>query len=207
MLNISFSKNSEGLLIPFEQGKSLANFNDPRGEALNWIYSLGACSIKHIVVVGLGAGFHVSALYDFDPTVKITVVESRRDLIPIFYSQFPELNGKIEILVASTEEDLLQSDLYKQLVSDRAFVLSYENCWGHQANLFNQFFASLTGRSLEAVKFHLEELGLDMKSYSLDLTLKNNQLLSIKELLPVFETSRLRETQKNLFRVLGELVK
>lgn len=203
MSMITFSENHESTLIPFEEGQALASLRDPRSEALKWVYSLGAFPSQHIVVIGLGAGFHISALADLDPSVQITVVDCRESLIPVFKSQFPDLADRINILIADNVQELMKSDLYKDVVHDRAYVLSFRECWGKQVQKFSQFFAHLTGRSADGVRYHFEEFGMNMKA----LYLEQNSLLSIKDVLPVVEASVMSEDKKQLFRVLGELVK
>ncbi|HWU44222.1 MAG TPA: hypothetical protein VN132_12310, partial [Bdellovibrio sp.] len=181
MSQITFSENHESSLIAFDEGQALASLQDPRAEALKWVYSLGAFPSNHVVIVGLGSGFHVSALADLDADVRITVVDSRSALVPVFRSQFPELTDRVNILIAENTQDLLKSDLYGDIVKDRAYVLSFRECWGTQMNLFSDFFAHLTGRAPEAVKYHFQEFEINMKA----LYFKNDQLLSIKDILPV----------------------
>jgi len=205
MTTISFSENHESKFVAFEEGKTLASLRDPHGEALKWVYSLGAFPTKHVVVVGLGSGFHVSALADLDPNLKITVVDSREPLVSVFKSQFPELKDRVHVLIASNKDDLMSSQLFHEVILDRAFVLSFRECWGMQAALFSEFFAHLTGRSVDSVKIHLEDFGINMKALYLDSD--SAKLLSIKDVLPVIEASVLAEQKKQLFRALGELVK
>jgi hypothetical protein len=200
---ITFSENHESSLISFEAGTALANVNTPREEALKWTYSLGPIPSSHVVIVGLGSGFHVEALADMDQDIKITVVESRDSLLPVFRSQFPELADRVEIVIADNVQDLMKNDIYASVVADRAYVVSFRECWGEQTQLFAEFFGHLTGRSVEAVKYHLDDLQMNMKS----LYFQNTNLLSIKDILPVVESSQVAEEKKQIFRMLGELVK
>ncbi len=200
---ITFSENHESSLVAFEEGQALASLRDPRGEGLKWAYSLGVLPAEHVVVVGLGAGFHVAALADVDPDVRITVIESRESLIPVFRSQFPDLEDRVEIRVVQTAQDLFKSELFQEVLNHRSFVLSFHECWGAQAQFFTECFAHLTGRSVESVRYHFEEFGINMKA----LYLQPNQLLSINDVIPVIEASAMPETNKQIFRVLGELVK
>lgn len=203
MSKITFSENHESLLISFEEGQALASMQDPHAEALKWVYSLGAFPSQHVVIAGLGSGFHISALADLDPTVQITVVDSREALIPVFKSQFPELAKRVNILISENIQDLMKSDLYAEVVRDRAYVISFRECWGSQMNLFSEFFAHLTGRTAESVRFHFAEMGINLKA----LYFQNDNLLSIKDVLPAVEASLMAENKKQIFRVLGELVK
>ncbi|MBO9666597.1 MAG: hypothetical protein J7501_07260 [Bdellovibrio sp.] len=203
MAMVTFSENHESSLISFEEGQALASLRDPRGEALKWTYSLGPIPSSHVVIIGLGSGFHVEALADLDPSIKITVVDSRDALVPVFRSQFPEIADRIELVIAENVQDLMKSDVYADVIANRAYVLSFRECWGNQVNLFSEFFGHLTGRSADAVKYHFEELGINMKA----LYFQSSNLLSIRDVLPVVEASQAQEGQKQIFRALGELVK
>lgn len=203
MAMITFSENHESALVAFEEGHALASLRDPRGEGLKWAYSLGVIPSEHVVVAGLGAGFHIAALADVDAQLKITVVESRESLIPVFRSQFPELAERVEVVVVQNVSDLFKTDLYQEIIHNRPYVLSFKECWGAQSSFFAELFAHMTGRSVESVKYHFEEFSINMKA----LYFNSKQLLSIKDVLPVVEASVMPENKKQIFRVLGELVK
>ncbi|WP_413559863.1 hypothetical protein [Bdellovibrio sp. HCB209] len=200
---ITFSENHESSLVAFEEGTELASVQSPRQEALKWTYSLGPVPSSHVVIVGLGSGFHVEALADMDQDIQITVVDSRDALVPVFRSQFPELADRVNVVIADNVQDLMKNDIYASVVADRAYVVSFREAWGQQTQLFSQFFGHLTGRSVEAVRYHLEDLQMNMKS----LYFQNTTLLSIKDILPVVESSQVAEEKKQIFRMLGELVK
>lgn len=203
MSMITFSENHEASLIAFEAGGPLASLSDPCGEGLKWAYSLGPIPTSHVVIIGLGSGFHVAALADLDPNLRITVVESRESLIPVFRSQFPETAGRIDIVVAQEERDIFKAEFFQDVKAQRSYVLSFRECWGNQAVFFSDVFAHLTGRSLESVRYHFDEFGINMKA----LYFQPNKLLSIKDVIPVVEASAMPENRKQIFRVLGELVK
>ncbi|WP_413577008.1 hypothetical protein ACLVWU_02580 [Bdellovibrio sp. HCB290] len=204
MSMITFSENQDSSLIAFEAGAALASLTQPREEALKWTYSLGPIPSAHVVIIGLGSGFQVEALADMDPNVQITVVDSRDSLVPVFRSQFPELAERVQIVIADSVQDLMKNDVYADVVANRAYVVSFRESWGQQLNLFAEFFGHLTGRTVEAVKYHLEDLQMNMKSLYFQ---NNNSLLSIKDILPVVEASQVAEEKKQIFRMLGELVK
>ncbi|UOE99862.1 hypothetical protein [Bdellovibrio reynosensis] len=203
MSSITFSENHESSFIAYDDGQPLACLRDPRAEGLKWAYSLGPMPANHVVIVGLGSGFHVAALADIDAEVQITVVESRESLITVFRSQFPDLKDRVNIVVAQNTEDIFKTDFYQEVVDHRAYVLSFRECWGPRTEFFSQMFAHLTGRTLEAVKYHFQEFGINMKA----LYLQPDHLLSIKDVLPVVESSNMDDNKKKIFRVLGELVK
>lgn len=203
MSMITFSENHESSLVAYEEGRSLASLQDPQGEALRWVYSLGVLPSQHVVVVGLGSGFHVAAMADIDPNVRITVVESRESLIQVFRSQFADIADRVEIIVAQSSRELRNSELFENVLQNRAYVVSFRECWASQEILFTEFFAHLTGRSLDSVRYHLGELGINMKA----LYLEPSGLHSLTEVMPVIEAAAFDESKKQIFRALGELVK
>lgn len=203
MSMITFSENHESCLVPYENSLPLASLRDPREEGLKWAYSLGALPAEHVVIMGLGAGFHVAALADVDPGLRITVIESRESLIPVFRAQFPELAERIEICIVQSGDELFKKDVFQDVLSGRVFVLSFQECWGQQAELFAELFAHLTGRSVDSIRYHFEDFGINMKA----LYFPQNHLLSLRDVMPVVEASTMNENKKQLFRVLDELVK
>lgn len=203
MSMITFSENHESSLVAFEAGVELASLRDPRGEGLKWVYSLGVIPSQHVVVVGLGSGFHIAALADLDENLKITVIESRESLIPVFRSQFPEISERIEIVIVQAAQDIFKTDVFQEVISGQPYVLSFRECWGQQGNLFSELFAHLTGRSADSVRYHFDEFGINMKA----LYFHPKQMLSVKDVIPVVEASVMAENQKQIFRLLGELVK
>jgi hypothetical protein len=200
---ITFSENHQSALISFEEGQALASVNDPHAEGLRWAYGLGALPSKHVVIVGLGSGFHVAALAEIDPQLKIYVIDSRETLVPIFRSQFADIADRVEVIIASSEKDLRNSDAFEEIVHNRAYVLSFQECWGERKENFSTLFAHLTGRSVESLRFHFEELGMNVKALHFD----HNRLLSIKDISGFVESSNLNDSKKQIFRTLNELVK
>lgn len=200
---VTFSENHESCLIAFENTEPLCSLRDPREEGLKWVYSLGPIPTTHVVIVGLGSGFHVSALSELDPELKITVVESRESLIPVFRAQFPELKERVEIVVIKDATDILRSDLLQEVIQERSYILSFRECWGGQIALFSHVFSHLTGRSVDSLKYHFDDFGVNIKA----LYLKPKNLLSIKDLMPIVEAAPLQPEQKQIFRILDELVK
>lgn len=203
MSMITFSENHESSLVAFEEGKPLASLSNPRGEALKWAYSLGAIPTSHVIVVGLGSGFHIAALAELDPGLRITVIESRESLVPVFTSQFSEIMDRVEVVIIQDERALFSADVFQEQKSRRSYVLSFNECWGNQTAFFTKVFAHFTGRSEESIRYHFEEFGINMKA----LYFQSNQLLSINDIVPVVEASVMPENKKQIFRVLNELVK
>ncbi len=200
---ISFSENNEFDLIAYENGQPLAATQDPRSEALKWVYSLGHLPTQSIVIIGLGSGFHVAALAELDPTLEITVIETRASLIPIFRSKFADISDRVQITIVDQPSEIFKTDAYADVLARKSFVLSFRECWGARTETFTELFAHMVGRSVDSVQYHLQEMGMNMKS----LFFNRSALLSIKDILPAVEASSVNEEYKQRFRVLGELVR
>lgn len=203
MSMVTFSENQASQLISYEAGEALVSLQDPQGQGLKWVYSLGSMPTDQIIVVGLGSGFHIAALADFDPQIKITVVDNRDALFRVFESQFPELEGRVKLVSLQRADDIFKTELFEELPQRVPYVVSFMECWGQQSEFFNEVFAHLSGRSLESLQYHFREFGINIKA----AFLKSQNLVSLKDLYEVLEKSKMPEEKKQIFRVLNELVK
>lgn len=203
MSAVTFSENHDSRLIPYEAGEPLVSLQDPQGQGLKWVYSLGSLPTDHVIVVGLGSGFHVAALADFDPQLKITVIDNREALFRVFESQFPELEGRVRLISLQHAREIFKTELFEELPRTVPYVVSFVECWGQQSEFFHEVFAHVSGRSLESIQYHFKEFGINIKA----AFLKNHDLLSLKDLHAVIESSKMPENKKQIFRVLNELVK
>jgi len=131
------------------------------------------------------------------------VVDSRSSLTSIFRAQFKDLADRVEIVTVTDCEDLFKSDFYRDLLQSKPYVLSFRECWGEQVEFFAEIFAHLTGRSSDSVRYHLEDLGINMKGVYFD----SSKLTSIKDILGTVDTVQASEKHKQLFMTLGELIK
>lgn len=200
---ISFSENTEKNMIAFEEGLALCDIRDPQQQALKWVYSLGSFPSSSVVVVGLGSGFHVAALADLDPHLKITVIETRLSLLRMFQTQFPELQEQVEVILVQEPHDIFKTHFFQEILATKPYVLSFQECWGHGKGAFTQLFAHLTGRSAASVQYHFEELEINVKALG-GITAS---LHSLKDMMPAVLGSSLSEVDKLAFRTLGEMVK
>jgi hypothetical protein len=203
MSHVTFSENHHGQMIAFEDGVALCSFRDPQSEGLKWSYSLGHVPSKKIIIVGLGSGFHVAALADVYPELDITVLETRVSLLTMFRSQFPDLLNKVNVQIVDTPSDVLKSSFIAEILLEKPYVVSFRECWGNETEKFSTIFSHATGRSLDSLKYHFVEFGIDIKS----MGSAKKELLSIKDVLPNCENSSMREQDQLAMRVLGELVK
>lgn len=161
---ISYSENSERLLIPFDGDKALADFNQPFAQGLKWAYGLGKIGSEELVVLGLGGGFHIAALLDTHPGVKLTVIEFRSSLVNRFKHQFSEYLDRVEICELQTVEDLKGGLHFLKDPTSESLVLSFQECWGENYGQFLEVFSQLSGKTQDYLNYHIRELEVTVKA-------------------------------------------
>ena len=207
MNTISFSENAEGYLLPLEGKVALCDLQDPAGQAEKWVSEQNMSISNEIVVLGLGAGFHVRALQEAHPGLKIHIVECRDQLAPIYRKQ---IQSTIENYSCFHNlEELLSSELFERTITKSLPVYFFRPCWGMQQDLFYSIWKNLTGRSVYAIARHFANLGLEIDDTTL-ATLKTSEApLTIKDATDIIiksDTPKARE-QRSYFEALKELVK
>lgn len=155
---VVFSENTQGLLIPSQNGKNLCDFRDPQVEALKWVYSLGNIQDSHLIVLGLGGGHHIDALLQVYPKLNITVLESRDSLLQIFKTQYTDLADKVEVRIVDRDSDI------SNFMGLKATVVSFIACWCDETETYISILSELSGRSEVFLKYQICEMGLETKS-------------------------------------------
>ncbi|RYZ91821.1 MAG: hypothetical protein EOP06_06065 [Proteobacteria bacterium] len=207
MTNISFSENSEGYLIPLEDGKSLCDVADPTAQAEAWVNEQNLTIANEIVVLGLGAGFHIQQLQEAHPYLKIHVVECRDQLAPIYRKQ---IQSQLENYSCFHNlEELFASDVFEVTMRKSLPVYFLRQSWGSQEETFFSFWKSLTGRSAYSMARHFANLGLEVDDESLSLLKNTDRPLTIKDATDIIIQSKgpKAQEQRNYFEALRELVK
>ena len=207
MNTISFSENLEGYLLPHEGTIALCSLTDPSGEAERWASEQNMSISNEIVVLGLGAGFHIRSLQEAHPGLKIHVVECRDQLAPIYRKQIQ--SALVNYTCFHNLEELLDSELFERTMTRSLPVYFFRACWGLQEDLFYSLWKNLTGRSVYAIVRHFANLGLEIDDSSL-ATLKSSDVpLTIKDAAEIIINSQSPEAQqqRSYFEALKELIK
>lgn len=207
MNSITFSENSEGYLIPFENNQALCDFANPLAEAESWVQAQDFSISNEIVLLGLGAGFHFKALTETHPHLKIHVVECRDQLLPIFRSQ---VQSQIENYSCFHNLDaLLESDLFEKTVMKSLPVYFMKSTWGVEEDLFYSLWKNLTGRSVYAIARHFANLGVEIDEGTLTSLKKSEKPLTIREATDIMLQSESEKAKENrgYFETLRELIR
>lgn len=204
---ISFSENSEGYLIPLEDGKSLCSFQNPVEEAEKWVQEQDFTISNEIVILGLGAGFHVRALQQAHPYLKIHIIEVRDSLLSIYKRQ---IQSRLEHYSCFQNlESLLNSEIFDTVILKSLPVYFLRTSWGSQEDLFYSLWKNLTGRSVYAIAKHFANLGVEIDDGILDSLKKSEKPLTIKEatdLIIQCQSQKAKE-YRGYFETLKELLR
>lgn len=207
MNTLSFSENKEGYLIPFENSAALCDFENPHDEAQAWVAQQDFSNFTEIIVLGLGAGFHLTAIREAHPHLKIHVVECRDQLRPIFRNQLQSALDNYHNF--HSLESLLESDFFDKAIAKSLPVFFFRKSWGAQEDLFYSLWKNLTGRSVYAIARHFANLGIEIDDSTM-LNLKQTETpLTIKDATEIViksETSTAK-TSRNYFEALKELLR
>lgn len=204
---ITFSENTEGYLIPFEDGKALCDFNNPTAEAEAWAAKQDVTISNEIVVLGLGGGFHVQALKEAHPYLKIHLIECRDQLLPIYKKQ---IQSQVENYSCFQSLDsLLDSEVFESVIVKSLPVYFMQNTWGSQEDLFYSLWKNLTGRSVYAIAKHFANLGIEIDEGTLASLKQTEKPLTIKDATDIIANSNSPAAQESrgYFETLKELLR
>lgn len=192
----------DGALIPSEDGRLLcaAMF---REEAAEW-------AARHdfreetVFIIGLGAGHHVRAWLEAHPGSRAVVIDSRPALLKPFRVAHRDLADRCEIHLIDSASGLLSHEIMETAVRTLAPVLMFAPAAGAQERLFEAFFATLTGRNAEGLRYFLRNFGFEGEP-TLE-TVGENRLLTVKDLGLMIDTAHEGHPQASAVRVLRELL-
>ncbi|MGZ6448327.1 MAG: hypothetical protein ACXWRA_09860 [Pseudobdellovibrionaceae bacterium] len=204
---ISFSENPEGYLIPFEEGKALCDYTHPLEEAEKWVAGQDLTISNEIVLLGLGAGFHLKALREARSYLKIHVIECRDQLLPIYKKQ---IRSEVENYSCfQSLEALLDSEVFETTVMKSLPVYFLKSSWGIHEDLFYSFWKNLTGRSVYAIAKHFANLGVEIDEGTLSSLKQSEKPLTIKEATEIIikSDSTAAKESRGYFETLKELLR
>lgn len=195
-------RQSEWGLIPIEGSTPLCSQSAALQEASDWV-SKHHFSENHVVILGLGAGFHLEQWLLQHPGARATVIETREGLSSPFLKTHPELRSRFEVLVLESLEALSRHEIIDEIAAEQPPVLCFRPSWGDRQTLFEKFFAFLTARSPEGLQCFLEKFG--EKGLQIE-ALPQHRLLSVRDLGLLVETGFQNEKRSQVVRVLKELL-
>lgn len=192
------------------QGRQLASHHDPRGEGKIWAerrLSEGLHA-EHLIVLGLGCGYHVQALGSLT-NKKIFVIESSREVFEacqkIHSLDFSKFNARC----FKGSEDIRGSEWIKEAISKSYQVLLHKPSMSAQVETFHVFWHWLLGRNWQALTWQWDVRFQSQLITQIHPILAQEQnRLSLKDLDTFIDKSSLRGQSKSwmILKALRELI-
>jgi hypothetical protein len=179
-MNLQWKFNETESFIVFEEGKALCSSKNPIKEAQQWLGSRDLSRSDDIMILGLGAGYHVVEALKFKKFNSVSVVESNAELIQAFEKNFPEEFEKVQFYMINSNS-IIDQKLFQFLGDRQPTVLAFRPAWGSRSSNFEDLFAKMTFRNLQMIKRFLDENHLS-QSVSLDKIQQEKNVLHLKNI-------------------------
>lgn len=181
-------------------GRQMSSFVNPHKEAVEWVkhYEKSLLGRDCAVILGLGSGYHIGTLAEIF-SGRMIVVEKFPKLVDHFRKTFPHLKSRIEftLLESIDEKKLLSCKLTSYAVLTFAPAIYFSRAE------YQKVFNLLAGRSAESLNNQFKLRGVDHyfcpSTLSFDSPSESYRQLAKDQALPL--------RWKNLFRMMGELIK
>lgn len=201
-MSIVVFHEDNGNLIPSEGGRPLCGL-DYRGEAGQWVAHQNF-SASVAIIIGLGAGHHVRAWLEANPDSHAVVIDSRAALIRPFAAANPDLDGRYDVLTITSLDELLKHEILAFVAESLPPVMCFRPAFGGQGDIFDAFFATLTGRNGQGLKYFLDSFGFDADAV-LEVS-DDGRLFTVKDLGVVIDSTAEGHPTASAVRVLRELL-
>ncbi len=180
-----------GMRVPSLQGRLFCSRRDPVKESESWYkaHELVIQEANEILVLGLGAGFHLLA---FEPHRKIHVLELNPELIAIFQSLDLPIKPDIHFVSADTQLE--------------ATVVEFRPAWLGNENQYQELSRHFRAASRRSLQSAAESKDLFALADCLEKSQwPENMELSVKDIANLFPLENQTQEAK-IWRTLRELV-
>lgn len=155
-----------------------------------------------VVILGLGAGYHVEAFGARFPESRVTVLDVNEAVVNASQGRrFP--SGLIECHHIM-DEQFAGTDLCRRIFEEMPPILCFQPAFGEDQQKFDRIFRLLTGRSREGLETFFSVMGVDVK-LSEEIA-GGRHLLTMKDLGFVIDQGGLGLPSVSAVRVLRELL-
>jgi hypothetical protein len=198
------------------EGLTLASTRRPEVEAQKWADQVAEPVSKcpHIILLGLGCGYHVFELRRRLPDKEIFVIEARAELIQFCLKNFSMEMSRLEILEVESLEKLWGSARMHKAFSQPYALLEHRPSLQPCRALYKEIAALIRGRERAFFRESLElrparKLLFEEKKLLADLSgeEKAHQLVSVKDLEDWLSDEQRWTRSGCLLQALRELVK
>lgn len=209
--------SSSGHPVVRWQGLSLASLKYPEREAEKWVNQIDSAVLnqQHLIVLGLGCGYHIRELIKKYPNKNIYVIEVCSELIEFCEKNFSFETAQVRILNINSADELVTSARVQKAMSAPYAVIEHRPSIQTNRPLYKELRSILIGRDAAVFREHLKlrpqrAALFDSKRVLQELVSGSRfegELVSIKD-LSLWTTDSARWTKAGcLIQVLRELVK
>lgn len=163
---IEWRSNKNGDLIAFENSNALCDMHQAREQAFAWARAI---QFDRAIIVGLGSGFHISALRELNPGKEIIVIDCRTALIGFYQRQMRD----IEFINEQSLDSLKKSKRIHELMEASSEKFIFKPALGCQNKFLEEIFWFLNLRTTEALSFYTEK----------ETTVSDNFLINAKQFI------------------------
>jgi hypothetical protein len=196
-------------------GRFLASSFDPRKEAQKWAASLTPLLKEDVVVIlGLGCGYHIQALKDMKPHLKMYVVESQPQLAKLTLAHFTNLTDdsqQIKMIVEQTVHNAFEQLVALSALTHPFSIVSHLPSIALDPSFYEAVKSFLIAREPESFQRQLQfraELAYEIDEAKLKniISLQQKSPLSIHSVTALFKTTAHLSSERRLWKILEELV-
>lgn len=193
-------------------GKFLCSRVDPHKEAEQWIHQVTkeVGQVKNLIVLGLGCGFHIEALRRHRPNANILVIERFKEVVDFYKNQYQESFKSISVICVESLTDILNSAHMQLAVKEWYTVLPHQPSYFMDRQFYSAVKSALNGRSLQSLRFILEQRPLYKKIISVESIFSQNdgEPLGLKTLAESVKADLVGSSREAmLISTLRELIK
>ena len=140
------------------EGRYLCSKVDPVTEARRWVDRARdqIAENQAVIILGLGAGYHVSRVCRQFPNKKVLVFERNKRCRQFAERLFPMEFFDLPVLSSAEPKSLAQEKPLKRVLSGRFCILEHSPSMELNRSWYEELKATLLGRNIHGLRLHLQ---------------------------------------------------
>lgn len=197
---VILQKTEKGLPVVSVNGRQTCSFVDPEKEADDWVkhYAEVIRGRTHVVVLGLGSGYHVEELLKAT-TASVFIVENNDRIIENFKRNFASAQTRIQIFRTSLDS----LSRLAQVLEGSFVTLPFAPAVIFDRERYQSVYEWLCGRTTAHLAAQFELRGVDHFFCSDELDFQS----PAQTYRQIAEQESLPARWRTLFKMMGELIK
>ncbi|MGE3972898.1 MAG: hypothetical protein AB7F59_00075 [Bdellovibrionales bacterium] len=208
MLEWQTSGQDKDLWIPLWNGALLHSQKNPQREANLWLEQQKNLleGVHTAFVLGLAGGFHIQALQEYNPQLKIVVIESHEAFVTLASPLVRSLQSRALVFTQIDPHMLLKNKNIEEDLKRTFCVLEYRQATKLDPDYYRHVKAALCGRDWKSFNHHVKLRGQGwMNQYN--FIEKSDSLISIKPIADEIQNQKIVTPEMMQWLCIRELVK